>query len=60
MAIDFPIIKSVDAVYLSNILTVDDFRSYDFTEKVEDIKQVFKTNLIISIQFKFVPHDAQF
>lgn len=60
MAIDFPVNKSVDVVYLTTILTVDDFRSYDFIEKIEDIKQVFKTNLIIAIQFKFVPHDALF
>lgn len=49
MAIDFPLIKSVDKAFLTTVLTVDDYRSYDFIEKMELIKKIFGQSLTFAI-----------
>jgi hypothetical protein len=37
MAIDFWLTKSIDVTYLNSVLTVDDYRSYDFIEEMKPI-----------------------
>jgi hypothetical protein len=41
IGIDFPLVKSVDMAFLNTVLTIDDFRSYDFVEEMEAVKQFF-------------------
>jgi hypothetical protein len=38
LAFDFPVVKSVDFVFMNTVLTIDDFRSYDFIEEMENVK----------------------
>ena len=41
ISIDFELVKAVDITNIMVVLTVDDFKSYDFIEKFEDIRSKF-------------------
>ncbi len=45
LAIDFPMTKAVDHSHIMIVNTVDDFRSYDFVEKFEEVKNQFKDRI---------------